>query len=62
MVMFNNIEDIKSLINHQEKPDIKEINALKMHSSNFSKFIDNSESSNVYIKKKTKALNSLQNG
>ena len=41
MEMLNNIEDINSLINHQEKPDIKGINALKMNSSNFSKVIDN---------------------
>ena len=41
MVMLKNIEDIDSLINHQEKPDIKRINALKMNSSNFSKVIDN---------------------
>ena len=41
MVMLKNIEDINSLINHQENPDIKGINALKMNSSNFSKVIDN---------------------
>ena len=41
MVMLKNVEDINSLINHQEKSDIKEINVLKMNSSNFSKFIDN---------------------
>ena len=39
--MLKNVEDINSLINHHEKPDIKEINALKMNSSNFSKVIDN---------------------
>ena len=41
MMMLKNIEDINSLINHQEKPDIKVINALKMNPSNFSKVIDN---------------------
>ena len=41
MVMLKNIEDINSLINNQEKSDIKEINVLKMNSSNFSKVIDN---------------------
>ena len=40
MVMLKNIEDINSLINHPKKPDIKEINAPKMYSSSFSKFID----------------------
>ena len=39
--MLKNIEDINSLINHQENPDIKGINALKMNSSNPSKVIDN---------------------
>ena len=41
MIMLKNIEDINSLINYQENPYIKEINALKMNSSNFSKVIDN---------------------
>ena len=39
--MLKNIKDINSLINYQENPHIKEINALKIYSSNFSNFIDN---------------------
>ena len=41
IVILNNVNDINSLINHQEELDIKGISALKIHSSNFSKFIDN---------------------
>ena len=41
MVMLKNVEDINSLVNHQENPYIKEINTHKMNSSNFSKVINN---------------------
>ena len=41
IVILKNANDINSLINHQEKPDVKRISVLKIHSSNFSKFIDN---------------------
>ena len=40
-MVLKNVNDINSLINHQEEPDVKRISALKIHSSNFSKFIDN---------------------
>ena len=40
-MILKNVNDINSLINHQEELDIKGISVLKMHSSNFSKFIDN---------------------
>ena len=42
-MILKNVNDINSLINHQEEPDVKRINVLKIHSSNFSKFIDNYE-------------------
>ena len=41
ILMLKNVNDINSLINHQEEPDVKRINVLKIHSSNFNKFIDN---------------------
>ena len=41
IVVLKNVNDINSLINHQEEPDVKRISVLQMHSSNFSKFIDN---------------------
>ena len=40
-MVLKNVNDINSLINHQEEPDVKSISVLKIHSSNFSKFIDN---------------------
>ena len=41
IVVLKNVNDINSLINNQEEPDFKRISVLKIHSSNFSKFIDN---------------------
>ena len=41
IVILKNVNDINSLINHQEEPDVKGISALKINPSNFSKFIDN---------------------
>ena len=40
-MILKNVNDINSLINHQEEPDVKRISVLKIHSSNFSKFFDN---------------------
>ena len=40
-MILKNVSDINFLINHQEEPDVKRISVLKIHSSNFSKFIDN---------------------
>ena len=41
IVMLNNIEDIDSLTNYQNAFEVKQIETLKMKSSNFSKFADN---------------------
>ena len=39
--MLSNIEDIDSLKNYQNAFEVKQIETLKMKSSNFSKFADN---------------------
>ena len=59
MVMLKNIEYIKSFIHHQEKPNIKEINALKSIQTNSAIFLIILESSKFYMKKKIKRLNIL---
>ena len=41
IVMINNIDDIKALINQQDWLEVKKISILKRASSNFSKFVDN---------------------
>ena len=41
IVMLSNIEDINSLTNYQNAFEVKQIETLKMKSSNFSKFADN---------------------
>ena len=41
IVMLSNIEDIESLTNYQNAFEKKQIEKLKMKSSNFSKFADN---------------------
>ena len=41
IVMLSNIEDIDSLKNYQNSFEVKQIDTLKMKSSNFSKFADN---------------------
>ena len=40
-MILKNVNNINSLINHQEEPDVKRICVLKIYSSNFTKFIDN---------------------
>ena len=41
IVMLSNIEDIDSLKNYKNSFEIKQIETLKMKSSNFTKFTDN---------------------
>ena len=41
IVMLSNIENIDSLTNYQNAFEVKQIETLKMKSSNFSKFADN---------------------
>ena len=41
IVMINNIDDIKALINQQDWLEVKKISILKRTSSNFCKFVDN---------------------
>ena len=41
IVMLSNIKDIDSLKNYQHSFEVKQIETLKMKSSNFSKFADN---------------------
>ena len=41
IVMLSNIKDIDSLTNYQNAFEVKQIETLKMKSSNFSKFADN---------------------
>ena len=41
IIMLSNIEDIDSLTNYQNAFEVKQIETLKMKSSNFSKFVDN---------------------
>ena len=59
-MVLKNVNDINSLINHQEEPDVKIINVLKIHSSNFSNLLITMELSNAYLKKKIKAFNSCK--
>ena len=41
IVMLSNIEDIDTLTNYQNTFEVKQIETLKMKSSNFNKFDDN---------------------
>ena len=41
IMMLSNIEDIDSLTNYQNAFEVKQIETLKMKSSNFRKFADN---------------------
>ena len=59
MMMLSNIEDTNFLINNQENLDLKEIDIKNEFKQLFLSLLIISESSNVYLKKKTKALNWL---
>ena len=62
IVILKNVNDINSLINHQEEPDVKRISVLKYIQVTLANLLITMELSNAYLKKKIKVFNSLQDG
>ena len=62
IVMLSIIKDIDSLKNYQNSFEIKQIETLKMKSSNYSKFADNFWIIKRLYEDENKTLISLQNG